>query len=162
MNETITAPHPTAPATDRAAAPSFRFDTKIAVVVREDLAVWQKLNITAFLASGVAHAGPEGEQGVMGRPYEDASGGLYLPLFREPVLCFAADAAGLARTRNRAAGRGLPTALYTAQMFTTGNDADNRAVVRAVPGEELDLVGLAVYGPRGQVDKVVKGLRLHD
>jgi len=26
-----------------------RFDTKIAVVVREDLAVWQKLNVVAFL-----------------------------------------------------------------------------------------------------------------
>ena len=29
------------------------FDTKIAIVVREDLAVWQKLNVTAFLTSGV-------------------------------------------------------------------------------------------------------------
>jgi hypothetical protein len=31
-----------------------RFDTKIGIVVREDLAIWQKLNVTAFLASGVA------------------------------------------------------------------------------------------------------------
>jgi Protein of unknown function (DUF2000) len=29
------------------------FDTKVAVVVREDLPVWQKLNLTAFLTSGV-------------------------------------------------------------------------------------------------------------
>ena len=26
------------------------FDTKIAIIVREDLATWQKLNVTAFLA----------------------------------------------------------------------------------------------------------------
>jgi hypothetical protein len=33
-----------------------RFDTKIAIAVREDLATWQKLNVTAFLAS--AAGGP--------------------------------------------------------------------------------------------------------
>jgi hypothetical protein len=32
------------------------FDTKIAIVVREDLATWQKLNVTAFLTSGVVGA----------------------------------------------------------------------------------------------------------
>src|SRR5262249_29263324 len=35
------------------------FETKIAVVVREDLAVWQKLNIVAFLSSAVAGGGRE-------------------------------------------------------------------------------------------------------
>ncbi|MFE2031477.1 DUF2000 family protein, partial [Streptomyces hygroscopicus] len=30
--------------------------TKIAIIVRTDLADWQKLNVTAFLASGLAHA----------------------------------------------------------------------------------------------------------
>ena len=59
-----------------------RFDTKIAVVVREDLAVWQKLNVTAFLGSGVARAG----EGLLGEPYQDASGNAYLPMLREPVV----------------------------------------------------------------------------
>ena len=49
--------------------------------------------------------------------------------------------------------RGLPTAVYTAEMFGTGHDEANRAVVRAVPGAQLDLVGLAVHGPRNAVDK---------
>jgi hypothetical protein len=31
-----------------------RFGTKIAIAVREGLAMWQKLNVTAFLASAVA------------------------------------------------------------------------------------------------------------
>jgi len=43
------------------------FDTKIAVVVREDLEVWQKLNVTAFTISGIA-----GTQEVMEKEYEDA------------------------------------------------------------------------------------------
>jgi hypothetical protein len=46
-------------------------------------------------------------------------------------------------------------------MFRTGNDRDNRAAVRAVGRDDLDLVGLALHGPRNGVDKVVKGARLH-
>nr|BFE73643.1 hypothetical protein GCM10020092_069440 [Actinoplanes digitatis] len=61
-----------------------RFDTKIAVLLRDDLLTWQRLNITAFLAGGVAAAVPE----VIGEPYEDAGGVRYLPMFRQPVLVF--------------------------------------------------------------------------
>ncbi len=35
-----------------------RFDTKIGIVVRDDLAAWQRLNVTAFLASAVAGGVP--------------------------------------------------------------------------------------------------------
>jgi hypothetical protein len=34
-------------------------------------------------------------------------------------------------------------------------------VVRAVPAAQLDLVGLAVHGPRNAVDKILKGATLH-
>lgn len=30
------------------------FDTKIKLVLRDDLEMWQKLNVTAFLMSGIA------------------------------------------------------------------------------------------------------------
>ncbi|WP_443052529.1 DUF2000 family protein [Streptomyces sp. JV176] len=149
-----------APSTTSSASPStvpFRYDTKIAVIVREDLAVWQKLNVTAFLASGIAHARDD----IMSKRYEDASGNDYLPLLREPVLCFTADAPALTRSHARALSRAVPTALYTAEMFASGNDEDNRATVRAIPADALDLVGLAVHGPRNTIDKIVRGLKLH-
>jgi hypothetical protein len=134
-----------------------RFDTKIAVVVREDLAAWQKLNVTAFLAGGLAHAAGD----IMGEPYEDASGNRYLPMFRQPVVVYAADAAGLAGVHGRALSRGLATALYTEELFATGDDVHNRAAVRAVEAEKLALVGLGLYGPRNAVDRTTKGLPLH-
>ncbi len=134
-----------------------RFDTKIAIVVRDDLAVWQRLNVTAFLASGIA--GTFGE--TMGKPYEDGSGNRYLELFRQPVLVYAGDAASLSAVRERAVSREMPAAVYTEDMFGTGHDDDNRAVVRAVPAAELRLAGIAVYGPRNAVDKVCRGLALH-
>ncbi|MDJ1130664.1 DUF2000 family protein [Streptomyces iconiensis] len=134
-----------------------RFDTKIAIVVRSDLADWQKLNVTAFLASGITAASDE----ILGEPYEDASDNRYLPLFREPVLCYAADAESLAKAHARALSRGLATAVYTDEMFSTDHDADNRAAVRAVEADKLTLAGLALYGPRNSVDRAAKGLKLH-
>jgi hypothetical protein len=35
------------------------FDTQIAILIDPDLESWQKLNVTAFLASGIAGAVPE-------------------------------------------------------------------------------------------------------
>ena len=134
------------------------FDTKVAVVVRDDLATWQRLNVTAFLMSGItAAAGPA----AIGEPYRDADDREYLPLLVQPVLVFAADRAKLQLVRERAERREIRVALYTADMFETGNDADNRAAVRAVPTAALDLVGLALRAPHRDADAVLRGLKRH-
>ncbi|MEU6808967.1 DUF2000 domain-containing protein [Streptomyces sp. NPDC046831] len=148
MNTATTAESATAPV---------RFDTRIAVLLRDDLETWQRLNVTAFLVSGLGTTLPE----VVGEPYEDADGVPYLPMFRQPVLVFEGAKETLADAHGRALTRALPRAVFTGDLFATGNDRDNRAAVRAVPTGELDLVGLAVYGPRNAVDKVLKGARMH-
>jgi hypothetical protein len=134
-----------------------RFDTKIAVLLREDLESWQRLNVTAFLVSGLGAASPE----VIGEPYADADDTPYLAMFRQPVLVFEGTKETLTAAHGRALSRSLPRAVFTSDLFGTGNDRDNRAAVRAVGKDQLDLVGMAVYGPRNAVDKVLKGARMH-
>jgi hypothetical protein len=53
-----------------AAPATVRFETKVALVPRPDLAPWQKLNVAAFLASGIAGSIDD----LMGEPYQDADG----------------------------------------------------------------------------------------
>ena len=134
-----------------------QFETKIAVVLRDDLAGWQETNVTAFLVSGIAATVP----GVVGEPYADASGNEYLPMFVQPVLVYQADAAGLRRAYERAMSRGVTPAVYTQELFATGHDEANRAVVAGVAAEDLDLVGIAVRATRKTVDKIVDRLRFH-
>jgi hypothetical protein len=134
-----------------------RWTTKIAVLLREDLQPWQSLNVTAFLVSGVTATGPE----LVGEPYEDADGTGYLPMLRQPVLVLAGPGELLRTARTRAVDRGLTPAVFTAELFSTPGDEQNRAAVRRVPGADLDLVGIAVHGPRNAVDKVMKGARMH-
>jgi hypothetical protein len=86
-----------------------QFDTKIAVVIRTDLAPWQKLNVAAFLAGGIAAAFPQ----CVGEPYEDGSGTKYLPLIGQPILIYGADRPALTRALERALTRGVRPALYT-------------------------------------------------
>jgi hypothetical protein len=134
------------------------FDTKAAVVVRDDLATWQRLNVTAFLMSGVtAYAGPA----AIGHDYEDADGRRYLPLLVQPVLVFETGAGKLKTVRDRAERRGVTVAVYTREMFATGNDDDNRAAVRAVPTDELDLVGIGLRAPHRDADAILRGLSRH-
>jgi len=134
-----------------------RFDTKIAVIVQSDLPTWQKLNMTAFLSSGIAAT----EAGIIGEPYQDGSENAYLPMFRQPVLVFGATPEQLREVYRRAQSRGVRLAIFTEELFSTGNDADNRAAVRAVAAPDLKITGLALHAPRNQVDKIVKDLALH-
>ena len=134
------------------------FDTKVAVVVRDDLVAWQRLNVVAFLMTGIAGAADEP---VVGPPYEDADGVRYLPMLRQPVLVYAASADRLRTVHRRALEREVPIAIYTMELFSTGHDDDNRAAVRAVPTAELDLVGVALRAPHKPADQILRGLRRH-
>lgn len=134
-----------------------RYDTKIAIVVRDDLATWQKLNVASFLAGGLVGAAPE----LAGEPYQDGSARFYGPLIRQPVLIFAAGTTELTTVLQRAQQRGVRPHLYTKELFVTGNDVDNRAAVAAVTTDALDLVGLGLHAERKEIDKIIKGLKLH-
>lgn len=133
------------------------FDTNVAVVLRDDLAGWQRANVTAFLISGIVAA----NAGIVGPDYEDASGNRYLPMLVQPVQVFEADAAGLRRSYERALARDVKLAIYTAELFATTNDDANRAAVKAVSADDLDLVGIGLRAERKVVDKVLDKVRRH-
>ena len=134
------------------------FDTKVAVVLLEDLPVWQKANAAAFLVSGIAGS----VSGLVGEAYVDGSGNRYLPMLRQPILIYAADAAGIRRAYERAMAREVEQfSIFTRELFATPNDTANRAAVAAVPAAELDLVGIALRADSKIVDKVLDKLRPH-
>ncbi|RVV97173.1 DUF2000 family protein [Mesobaculum littorinae] len=133
------------------------FETKISIIVRDDLLDWQKLNVTAFLTSGVLGAEPE----LLGERYEDASGQSYRSLIIQPMIVLVADKAGLARIHGRALSRYVDMAIYIEDMFATGHDAANRASVRQYETEALNLVGLALRDDKKVVDKITKGAKMH-
>lgn len=133
------------------------FDTKVALVVRDDLMTWQKLNVVAFLATGVAAGAPD----ALGDPYVDAAGTTYGRMLIQPMMIYAADVDALRKVHRKALERELAIVPYVAAMFRTGHDVDNRRAFREEDVDAMDFVGLAVRGPKNAVDKTVKGLSLH-
>lgn len=133
-----------------------RFDTKIVVVLRDDLAAWQRANVTAFLISGIA-----AQPGIVGENYADASGREYLPMLRQPVFVFEGTAAELKRTYERAVSRGEHMSIFPDEIFATNNDDDNRAAVRAIDPTAMNLAGLAFRADAKIADKITGGLSRH-
>jgi hypothetical protein len=133
------------------------FDTKIAVVIRDDLAVWQKLNVVAFLTSGIVGA----HDGLLGAAYEDAEGNAYHRLMIQPLIVLGATAAAIDTIYRRALARGVRFSLYIEDMFETGHDAANREAVRRRTPAEMKVVGLALRDDKKLVDKITKGATLH-
>lgn len=133
------------------------FDTKVALIVRDDLAGWQRLNVTAFLASGIAAAAPE----ALGQPYVDAAGHSYGNMLGQPILIFQADLPGLQAAHRVALERQLTIIPYVFAMFSTGHDAANRQAFLAEDPANLNWVGLGLRGPKKAIDKAIKGLSLH-
>jgi hypothetical protein len=133
------------------------FDSKIAILVREDLATWQKLNVTAFLMSGIVGANP----GIIGEAYRDIAGNQHLSLSIQPVIVLAADAATMVQIRRRALERKIHTAIYIEEMFATGHDAANREVFAKHGPDEPNVVGLALRAEKKVTDKITKGARMH-
>ncbi len=133
------------------------FDTKIAIVVRDDLAAWQKLNVTAFLTTGVTGQVPD----LLGEVYEDAAGNSYNRLCIQAIIVLTTDAAGMRKIYERAMGRGVKLSLYIEEMFETGHDEAKRATVKARRPEEMSIVGLALREERRIVDKITKGARMY-
>jgi len=133
------------------------FDTKIAIVLRDDLAVWQKLNVTAFLTSGIVGA----NAGILGERYEDAAGNAYNSLAIQPMIVFGADRDLIKTIYHRAMERGARLSLYIEDMFSTGHDAANRATVRQYRPEAMNVVGLALREDKKTVDRITKGATMH-
>ncbi|EJN07876.1 DUF2000 family protein [Herbaspirillum sp. YR522] len=133
------------------------FDTKIAILVRDDLQMWQRLNVTAFLATGIAAAAPE----AIGAPYVDAAGHRYASMCGQPILVFQAGLSGLQAAHRIGLERELVMVPYVLAMFSTGHDQANREAFQAEDPSNLNLVGLALRGSKKAVDKATKGLSLH-
>ncbi|TWG98943.1 hypothetical protein L598_001700000370 [Mesorhizobium sp. J18] len=133
------------------------FDTKFAIVLRDDLETWQALNVAAFLTSGIVGQTPD----IIGEPYRDRAGNLYNGLSRQPIIILAANSDTIAKIHHRSLERGVTTSLYVEEMFATGHDEANRAVFAEFAPEDAKVVGIALRADRKLVDKITKGARLY-
>lgn len=134
-----------------------KFTTKIVVIIREDLLVWQKLNVTSFLMSGIG-----GTQSIIGEPYVDKNDVTYLSMSQQPIMIYSANGEELKELLTKALTKEVEMTIYTEELFKTFNDADNRSKVASCKTDELNLVGIGMIGKKNHIDKLTKGFRFHE
>jgi hypothetical protein len=134
------------------------YDNKIALIIKNDLQSWQKLNVAAFLASSIAIKFPD----THGKEFINASGSQYLPFIKHPILIYKADSdAEIKRAFNRAKERELYIGIYIEPLFTTKNEVENHIEIAKSIDDNQVLVGIAIYGENKKVDKALHGLKFH-
>ncbi|WP_373099712.1 MULTISPECIES: DUF2000 family protein [Pasteurellaceae] len=133
-----------------------QFDSKIKVILRDDLMVWQALNVTAFLMTGMGAT-----QNIVGENYQDRSGVQYLPMSQQLIMIHQASGKKLSEILQKANEKEMAVALYTEELFKTYNDEANRAEVAKHQTCDLNLVGIAIRGKKNTVDKLTKGVMLY-
>ena len=131
-------------------------DIKIAVVLREDLPVWKKLNVTAFTVSGIAGSTEE----IIGEKYEDKSGNTYLPMITQPIVIYSANSEKIKKVHEKALRKGVLFSIFTEDLFLSSTDEASREAVKACNSNELNIVGMAFQNEKRIIDKIVKGLSL--
>jgi hypothetical protein len=134
------------------------YENKIAIVIKDDLPTWQKLNAASFLASSVAIRFPE----THGARFVNASGSEYLPFIKHPILIYKADTqAEIQRAFQRAKERRLHIGIYTEPLFATKNEEENHREIGKFSDVDQILAGIVIYGESKQVNKALDGLKFH-
>ncbi|MDR2038871.1 MAG: DUF2000 domain-containing protein [Bacteroidales bacterium] len=134
------------------------YENKIAIIIKNDLKDWQKLNVTACLASSVAIQFPE----THGKKFVNASNSTFLPFSRHPMMIYAANSGEeINRAFRRAKERDLAIGIYTEPLFSTKCEEENHVEISKASDNDQILVGMILYGESKKVNKALDGLKFH-
>jgi hypothetical protein len=135
------------------------YDKKVAIVIKNDLLDWQKLNVVSFLASSIAIRFPE----THGQDFVTADNVKFLPFLKHPILVYKAETAEkLQRAFQRSKNRELAIGIYTKSLFDTRSGEENVLEIAKYRTDDLNLVGIIIYGENKKVDKALDGLKFHE
>ena len=134
-----------------------QFETKIIIAVRDDLKPWQKLNITAFLMSGIVAE----NHNLIGQKYRDSKGNDYSEISGQPIIILYGSSNVLRNMRMRALNREVNTAVYIEEMFETDHDEANRLAFSQHGTDEGNTVRVAYIADKKIAYKISKSAKMH-
>ncbi|MGW4644497.1 GNAT family N-acetyltransferase [Sphaerisporangium sp. NPDC004334] len=143
---------------DRWRAFSMALPTKLVLVVRADLPPAAAVNAAAVLGLSLGARLPES----LGPTPQDASGDLHAGLNPHPVPVLSATPDQLRELYAKARARDDTITVGFNETARRARDYnDFLTALATTPGEEIDHVAVAVYGPRNRVSALTKRLPLH-
>ncbi|KOX15893.1 hypothetical protein ADL05_13695 [Nocardiopsis sp. NRRL B-16309] len=130
--------------------------TKVVVVLREDLEAPLAANAGAVL--GLALGGRLEDS--VAADGKDAGGGVHAGLNPHPVPTLAASGAALRALKAEADARGVTVVGFNEVARRSRDYASYLDALARTEPEAVEYVGLALFGPRGAVNKITRRLPL--
>ncbi len=132
---------------------------KVAIVIDESLAIGLAMNTVAALALSVGRL----VDGILGGDVKDADGLIHTAITKVPVPILKSDAAGLKdiflKARSAPSGVFVVDFTTTAQTSRTYDEYEER--LAEIPTADLPYIGVALSGPKKDINKLVGSLPLY-
>ncbi|MGC4943361.1 DUF2000 domain-containing protein [Kribbella sp. DT2] len=131
---------------------------KMVVVIAAEAPVGVALNTAALLGVALGHHHEE----VVGAAVEDASGAVHEGMCAHPIPVLRASGEQLRELRDQAAARDGVTVHDMNQVAQQSRTYEQyTATVGGTKAEDLEYIGLGLYGPRAAVDSLTGALGLY-
>ena len=132
------------------------FTSKISICIRKDLPEWQQLNTVAHIAGHFAHK--SGAGWVTGDYFETADG-LKIPRNSQyGIAILRADAKDLRRVLRRAQDQSVEWMAYIREMVDLLDDAEIQDVLSKKLADDLEYLGIGLFGDREALQQITKGM----
>lgn len=132
-------------------------DMKCVLVLADDLSTGLAVNAAGVLAVTLGHKVPS----LMPEDARDASGGLHAGLINVPLPILVAGRTELKALRERAGQAELTVVGFSDVAQHARTYGAYVTTLAATPPEALGYLGLALYGPKKSVNKLVGNLALY-
>ncbi len=132
-------------------------EQKYVIVVDRNLPTGLLANTAAVLATSIGRVA----EGVVGHSVEDASGNVHEGITQLPIAILASDGPGIAELHDRAVpqdGVFMVGFTSTAQRAKRYDEYEQRLAM--LESDELEYVGLGIFGDAGEVKRLTGNLPL--
>lgn len=134
------------------------FSKKMVIVLREDLSSWPLTNTIGHIAAFLGNKMKEPFD--TGSSFQSKDVLNYPRNSQYPVVALKATEDQLKDLIRELRGRGLLWIAYVQEMIDMSNDAELAKALQAINSEEMDVLGLGIFGDKVELKELTRKLTL--
>lgn len=133
------------------------FNQKIVIVVREDLPSWQAMNTVAHISG---YLGNKIDTFLSDENFITSDGINHPRNSQYAIILLKNTEKGLRRFMQRVRQSGLLYHGFIREMIETTDDAEIQQIIGGKRDDQIEYLGIGIFGPIEQVDELTKGMSL--
>lgn len=133
------------------------FGQKIVIVVREDIPSWQAMNSVSHVSG---YLGNKINTFLSEENFVTSDGKIHPRNSQYAIIILKNTEKGLRRFMQRVRQSGLLYHGFIREMIETTDDAQIQQIVGTKRDDQIEYLGIGVFGPVEQIDELTKGMSL--